>query len=148
MEAVAQQAARDGALGLSHWGEAAWQALLADAEIVERRKGQILIEREEVGDDLYFLVDGRLEVSVPQSASLSFSPVAVIPPGSVVGEMAFLDERRRSASVWSRGHSTLFRLSRPAFDAFRAAHPDLACDLLIAIGQVLAGRLRRAQHGD
>ena len=145
--AAAERARRDGGLGLAGWDVEAWRALLAEAEVVRRRNGEILIQREEVGADLFFLVDGKLEVSAPQAASFSFSPVATIEAGSIVGEVAFLDDRRRSASVWSRGDSTLFRLSRAAFEEFRAVRPDLAADLLFAMGAVLAGRLRRLQTG-
>jgi len=130
-----------------HWDEATWGRLLADAEIIETTNGQVLLERNDPSNDLYFLIDGQLEVSVPRASSDSLSPIATIGPGAVVGEMAFFDNHSRSACVWSKGKSMLFRLRRSAFEEFKQAEPQLACDLLMAIGRILAERLRHATSG-
>lgn len=143
--AVVDRLGKQDSLALSHWSEGDWGSLLKESLIIERRNGDILIEREAAGDDLFFLVQGALEISMPLSSSLSIAPLISVSPGSIVGEIAFFDAHGRSASVWSRGRSVLFKLSRAAFDEFRARHPELASDLLLAIAQVLAGRLRRAQ---
>lgn len=146
--AVTNRSDSEDALGLSYWDTATWQMLLASADIVTLGNGDILIERDQAGDDLYFVVDGVLEVSVPQMTSFSIAPGFQVGPGSIVGEVAFLSACGRTASVWSRGPSTLFRLSHAAFDAFRAAHPAFSCDLIYAIARILAARLRSAQSGE
>lgn len=146
--AVAERAGAGDALALMHWDRAAWEALLDRAEIVTLGNGDVLIQRNAGGNDLYFVVEGALEVSVPQARSISIVPGFRVEAGTVVGEVAFLDERQRSASVWSSGRSTLFRVSHDAFDAFRREHPARSCDLVYAIARILAGRLRRAQGVD
>lgn len=138
------ESSSDNTLELPHWDTACWERLLADAELLELANGDILLQRNEATNDLFFLVKGKLEVSIPQSGTQSMSPLAVIQPGSVVGEIAFFDDHSRSASVWSRGKTVLFRLRRPAFTDFQAREPALAADLLFALGKILAGRLRRA----
>jgi CRP/FNR family cyclic AMP-dependent transcriptional regulator len=145
MDAVNARLDREDILSLPGWDASNWHALLADAELLEVRDGEVLIRKGDTSSDLYFLVAGRLEVSVPQSNSISMTPLISIGPGSVVGELTFLDNRARSASVWSSGDSALLRLRQPAFFGFKKAHPELACDLLLGIGRILAGRLRRAQ---
>jgi len=129
-----------------YWDESIWQRLLAGAELLELSNGQLLLEQQASGEDLYFLVDGKLEVSYPRSTSDSVS-LATIHPVAVVGEMSFFDHRLRSASVWSRGDSVAFRLPRAAFDEFRNTEPMLAGDLLLALGRIVAVRLRRAIAG-
>lgn len=146
--AVTNRSDSEDALGLAHWDPATWQMLLASAEIVTLGNGDILIARDHAGDDLYFVVDGVLEVSVPQMTSFSIAPGFQVGPGSIVGEVAFLSACGRTASVWSKGPSTVFRLSHASFDAFRAANPAWSCDLIYAIAQILAGRLRAAQSGE
>ena len=146
--AVAERSDNEDALGLSHWDKATWQLLLATADIVTLGSGDILIARDNAGDDLYFVVDGVLEVYVPQMTSFSIAPGFQVGPGSIVGEVAFLSACGRTASVWSRGPSTLFRLSHADFDAFRAANPSHSCDLIYAIARILAARLRAAQSGE
>ncbi len=138
------ESSSDNSLELPHWDTACWERLLADAELLKLANGDILLQRNEATNDLFFLVQGKLEVSIPQSGTQSMSPLVVVHPGSVVGEIAFFDDNSRSASVWSRGKTTLFRLRRPLFKDFQEREPALAADLLFALGKILAGRLRRA----
>ena len=147
MAAVAARQAETGGLHLPGWGRAEWETVLAGAEVVEIGDGELLIARDEPNRELFFLVEGQLEVTVPQSDSMTFSPMVRIRPGSVVGEIAFLDGGARSASVWSRGPTVLFALEKNAYAAFRRDHPSLACDLMQAIAQILAVRLRRTLGG-
>lgn len=134
-------------LHLPGWNLSTWAVLMSHAELLELRDGELLLRRGDASSDLYFLVHGRLEVSVPQASSISMSPLISIGPGSVVGELAFFDDHGRSASVWSRGGSCLLRLRRQGFDEFKASQPLLACDLLFAIGRIVAERLRKTQGG-
>ena len=146
--AVASRRDEAGGLHLPGWGLPEWETLLARADIVEIGDGELLIRRDEPNRELFFLVSGQLEVTVPQSDSMTFSPMARIRPGSVVGEIAFLDGGARSASVWSRGPTVLFSIDKEAYAAFRREHPTLACDLMQAVAQVLAVRLRRTLGGN
>jgi len=145
IESIAQRTDKEDALALPDWRAADWELLLEDAQVVELGNSEILIRQDETGNGLYFLVEGQLEVSVPQLGSMSMTPIVTIAPGSIVGEIAFLDNHARSASVWSRGDSVVLLLSEPAFRNFRATQPTLCCDLLFAIGRIMAQRLRRSQ---
>lgn len=130
-------------LHLPGWDLSSWELLLSDAEPMELSDGELLLRRGDASSDLYFLVKGKLEVLVPRTESISISPLIAIGPGSIVGEIAFFDNHGRSASVWSRGKSDLLVLRRRAFEDFKQVYPLLACDLLFAVGRVLAERLRK-----
>lgn len=143
IEAAREREADGDDLHLKGWDRARWETLLARATVVELGPGEVLIKRDAPGQALYFLVEGVLEVSTPRSDEITFSPIATILPGSVVGEIAFLDHGHRSASVWPRERATLFRLSQEDFEALMEAEPRLAAELLVAVGQILAARLRR-----
>jgi len=147
MAEVSKQQDNSAGLHLPGWGKAEWEALFENAAIVEMADGELLIRRHAPTRELFFLVEGQLEVTVPQSASMTFLPMVRVMPGSVVGEIAFLDDGERSASVWSRGPTVLFSLNKNAFVAFRNAQPSLACDLMQAFAQILAVRLRRMLGG-
>lgn len=127
------------------WDLSSWELLMSDAEPIELPDGELLLRRGEPSSDLYFLVKGTLEVSTPRTESNSMSPLISIGPGSVVGEIAFFDKHGRSASVWSRGRSDLLCLRQRTFEDFKQAYPLLACDLLFAIGRIVAERLRKTQ---
>jgi CRP-like cAMP-binding protein len=143
--AMRERGDRPDRLTLDAWRDEDWRHLLAEADEQVLKNGEILLRRGDPSNDLYFLVAGRLEVSIPQSRSISMSPVISIAPGSVVGEISFFDNQGRSASVWSRGTSVLLRLRQDTFAAFRETHCSLACDLLLAIGRIVAQRLRATQ---
>lgn len=142
---VARRDPGTGELVVPDWGRTEWHLLFDKAEVLELSNGEILLKRDEPSNDLFFLAEGALEVSSAIAGSQSLTPLARITPASIVGEIAFFDDHARTASVWSRGASVVFRLRRSEFGRFREDHPQLAIDLLLAIGRVLAERLRGAQ---
>ena len=59
--------------------------------------------------------------------------------------LAFLDGLPRSAKVWAVTDSDLYRLDFADYERFAAAQPRRTCDLLFAIGRVVALRLRHSR---
>ena len=109
--------------------------------------GQVLFSRGDVGDSLYVLVSGRLQVldgdgaAPPGQRSV---PMAELGPGDVVGEVALLTEQPRSATVRAVRDSILLQLTREGFDRFVEHHPEA----LVMVARGLARRLpggRRAE---
>jgi CRP/FNR family transcriptional regulator, cyclic AMP receptor protein len=90
------------------------------------------------GDDdraLYLVLSGRLEALVGGSPSID--------PGSVFGELAFLDGLPRSATVRAVEDGEALRLSFDAFEVLAARHPELGRAILLDLGRIAALRLRR-----
>lgn len=131
---------------LPGWTAADWQALFAHAQPVHLRAGEALIRRGEGGQALYFVISGALEVTAGSQRSESLGLLWRETPGSVIGEVSLFDGRPRSASVWATEPAELLRLDLAALQAFTAQHPRLGCDLLFALGRVLAGRYRRGEE--
>ena len=140
---VQAQAGHEDCLNLPGWDDDCWIRLLAGAQVMVLGNGEVLLQRDQASNDLYFLVEGKLEVSIPQSDGMTLTPLVTRSPGSVVGEIAFLDGGARTASIWSRGKSVVLRLPESAFYDFMTAEPRLACDVLCAVGRIVAERLRR-----
>ena len=107
-------------------------------------RGKVLIQEDASERVVYFVVSGLLEVT-SVLANQSLGTIAKVHPGSVVGELSFFDGRPRSAKVWAVADSELYRLDYGDFQRYADAHPLQACDLLMAIGRVVALRLRRTQ---
>ena len=63
-------------------------------------------------------------------------------PGSVVGELAILDNLPRSATVTAVGDSDLTELKRAALMTYLRQHSDVYPDLIA----ILVGRLRKADE--
>lgn len=84
---------------------------LSDAELEKIAKlgtnaniaiGQSLISESDVGQTMYLIVEGRVDVSVAIPGSNSHEPIATLKDGEVVGEMILLGRERRSAQVTAK----------------------------------------------
>ena len=74
--------------------------------------------------------------------------LATFAPDSVFGELALPDRDPRSATVTVTAYEevTPWALSGRTFDTLRRDEPDLAIQLLAALGRELGGRLRQANR--
>jgi CRP/FNR family transcriptional regulator, cyclic AMP receptor protein len=132
----------DELLRVPGWEPDDWKTLFAHAKAIPIAAGSVLIQKDEAKRTLYFVTSGLLEVTAILS-SHSLAPIAKIKAGSIVGELAFLDGKPRSAKVWAVVHSTLYALEYEDYQRFKSAHPGLACELIFGIGRLVANRLRR-----
>ncbi len=69
------------------------EKVAATGEVVEAEAGAVITEQGAVGQEAYVVVAGDVQVIV------SGQEVATVGPGSVLGEMALLDLRPRSATL-------------------------------------------------
>ena len=98
---------------------------------------EILFMAGDPGDGLYRVDEGLLKVSIA-SASGAERILAILGPGSIVGDLAIIDGLPRSATVTALRDCKLRFLSRAAFEKFSAAEPAIYKYLL----NVMAARLR------
>lgn len=143
------QGRREGAadsLRLPGWPLEAWQALFAHASPVHLGSGEVLIRRGDQDRALYFVVSGELEVRAHAGGgSDALGQLFRESPGSVFGEISLFDGKARTATVWATKPTELLKLDLSGLQAFNAQHPDRGNELLFALGEVLAMRLRRSE---
>jgi len=89
------------------------------------------------GDGCYWVDEGLLKVHM-MSPSGGDRILAILGPGTMVGELSMLDGAPRSASVGAIHESKLFFVSHAAFDAIVRARPEV----YRYITALLARRLR------
>ncbi len=111
--------------------------LFANAKPVHLAAGQVLFVADDPGDGCYRIDNGLLKVSIV-SASGGERILSILGPGAIVGELAVLDGRPRSASVSALRDSELLFISKIRFHEFARKHPELYQHLLT----LLASRLR------
>jgi CRP/FNR family cyclic AMP-dependent transcriptional regulator len=128
---------------LPDWAAENWQQLFRFTCIRSVQSGEALIRRGEPGRTLYFVMRGELEVIVQSGDGLSMGRVALLGAGSVLGELAFFDGGPRSAGAWALDNCEVAAMTPDQYRAFEQDSPDLACELIFALGGVLAARLRR-----
>ena len=111
--------------------------LFTGAKPVRLDANEVLFIAGDPGDGCYRIEDGLLKVTMV-SRSGSERILAFLGPGAIVGELAMIDGRPRSASVVAVREAALSFLSRAAFDVFARKHPEVY-QTLVAL---LASRLR------
>src|SRR6266581_6778419 len=100
LRAAAEEDPEAQLLVVPQWQGADWETLFSYARSLQVKSGNVLIQKDASERALYFVASGLLEVTSVLS-SHSLSVIAKVHPGSVVGELAFLDGRPRSAKVWA-----------------------------------------------
>jgi CRP-like cAMP-binding protein len=111
--------------------------LFAEARVQTVRADQVVFLAGDAGDGCYRVEEGLLKVNVitPGGAERI---LAILGPGSIVGELSMIDGSARSASVSALRESKLSFISRSVFEAFGRANPEIHQQLMV----LLARRLR------
>lgn len=84
--------------------------------------GQALMRRGEVGRQLYFINQGRVDVFGPDDETV----IATLSDGDFVGEMALLSSQPRANTVRAVVYCNVYALDRVGFDQVLAGFPDVA----------------------
>lgn len=99
-----------------------------------------IIWEEERNDDVYFLMKGKLKVSIKREGAES--QIGTINPGEIFGEMAFFTEAPRSATIRAIEPSQCLVLKNFDLQLFAFKHPAM----LMQMARVLAHRLADFYH--
>jgi len=78
--------------------------------------GQVIVRKGDVGNKLYIVVHGEVEV-VDEDPKKGESIIANLGPGKCFGEMALVKDQPRSATVRSRTEVSLLSLDRYGFQS-------------------------------
>jgi len=113
------------------------QRLFANARPLSLAASRTLFVAGDDGDGCYRVEEGLLKASV-SVATGGERILAVLGPGSVVGELSMIDSAPRSASVTALRDSKLSFVDRAAFETFGQSTPELYRH----ITTLLARRLR------
>ena len=104
-------------------------------------RGEVLFGKGEPGNSCYWVMKGTLKVGVCSEMG-GERILGLLGPGSVVGELAILDNLPRSATVTAVSDSDLTELKRPVLMTYLRQHSDVYPDLIA----ILVGRLRKADE--
>jgi len=110
-------------------------------EVADYQAGATVFEEGAPGTDLYVIERGSLEV-LKATISGEHLALAELRRGQVVGEMAVMDLRPRSATVRAKTDATLLTISRDKLLKMLQENPRAGAALLMRVGQLLSERLR------
>ena len=104
--------------------------------------GSTLMKQGDTGVGLYVITSGKVRVTRAGNPDRAEEELDVVGTGSVLGEMALLDDLPRSATVTAVEDVTALLLPVWEFRTTLQSHPDIAVRLLA----VLSRRLRKAEN--
>jgi len=110
-------------------------------DLVDVSPGEIVFRQGEPGDSMFLVIEGALEVVREQTGDARV--VARLGKGDIVGEMAVLTERPRTATVVATAPTSLLPVRRDELLARMRSEPDLALHIV----QILVLRLRAMLGG-
>ncbi|HOW77211.1 MAG TPA: SulP family inorganic anion transporter [Candidatus Competibacteraceae bacterium] len=107
----------------------------------ELDSGERLFAAGDGGAELYLVLRGRIDIRLPATVD-RYKRLAIYGPGTVFGEIAFLDPGPRAAEAVAVRPTELRVLNRADFNQLRKTHPDAAITLLLALGRLQSQTLR------
>ena len=137
IDAIAQTTAEDSMT--NPLTAAQWEVLSSYLLPVVLHAGQVLFSQGATDRTLYLVESGSLTVHYEDEQQRV--RLAIVGPGSVVGEGAFFSHRPRSATVQAGAPTRLWNLTAIRFTEFANRNPAVALQLVMAIGAVQAKRL-------
>ncbi|AWB90981.1 Crp/Fnr family transcriptional regulator [Aeromicrobium chenweiae] len=117
------------------------EALESSMSSSSLRRGEILFNEGDDGNQLYVVTDGKMKLG-RTSPDGRENLLAILGPGQMFGELSFFDPGPRSATATAVTDVELKSLGHEALSPVLTAHPDVAHALL----NQLAGRLRRTNE--
>ncbi|HEX8311721.1 MAG TPA: cyclic nucleotide-binding domain-containing protein [Chthoniobacteraceae bacterium] len=106
--------------------------------------GDLIVRQDESGDCMYIMVSGKAKVvHRKEGHSIDF---AQLREGDFFGELALVDDGPRSADVIALEDCVLLRIGQASISALAGVYPTAAFKLLIALGRIMVGRLRKSNQ--
>ena len=105
------------------------------------KKDEIIFNEGDAGNHMLILVKGSLAVF--KGGELGRHLLSYDGRGRVVGEMALIDQERRSATCMASTNCELMILSTDGLTRMATGHPGLAYRFMFSLASLLSRRLRR-----
>lgn len=109
--------------------------------------GEVLFEQGEVGDAMYIVVNGRLQIAF-QEAGGGERLLGEVGPGETVGEFALLTDEPRSATVRAIRESNVVEMTRPVFEQLMPRYPQAMLEITRIIIRRRQQALQVTSHAD
>lgn len=111
--------------------------VLKSGTVLSCAEGDTILRTGDVGSELFVVLSGLAEVRLGKSKK----PIAVLEPGQVFGEIAFIANVKRSADVVALADSEILVVSQTFLKKLMKSSPELASKVLFNLSRVLCERL-------
>ncbi len=111
------------------------------------RAGEQIIAEGDLGSGMYILNKGAVTIRKRTRAGDTYTVVNLRAEDNVFfGELALIDDERRSATVIARQDSECLEITKSAFIKLGNESPGLGLPITREISRILAGRLRKTNE--
>lgn len=121
-----------------------WDTLAAYLQPLTLASGEVLFQKDALDRTLFLVERGTLSVHLEDDKGRL--RLAMVGAGSVVGEGAFFSHQPRSATVQANNACLLWALNPLRFVELANRQPPLALALSLALGSVMARRMRQRRR--
>ncbi len=108
--------------------------------------GEVILEQATPGEQVYFIVQGKVQIVVDLPGKAGKNKIATLCPGTIFGEMAVIDRGLHSANVVSETDVICYCLTNLELDRLKQEHPEIAHKLMIGFARELSKRIRIANR--
>ena len=118
------------------------------AELTQHKKyskGEVVFEQGDVGDSLYLLLEGSIDV-IQKRQDGSEHIITVLEAPDFFGEMSLIDKEYRSATIRARDDAVMLCLSNENLHSFARVYKNGFTLVVINIARVLSSRLRETNQ--
>ena len=118
--------------------------LMGICKVKSAGKGETVIKEGNVGDEMYIVYSGAVEIKKRTRAGDEYTVVRLRSEHNVFfGELALIDDDKRSASVKATEDSEFLVITKGAFMKLGDSYPSIGLPITRAISKILASRLRK-----
>ncbi|MCX7677637.1 MAG: cyclic nucleotide-binding domain-containing protein [Spirochaetes bacterium] len=103
------------------------------AKEIEFPAGKVFIRENDIGEDLYIIIEGEVDVIKGKKV------IETLSDGSCIGELSIIDREPRSASVKTKKRTRFLMINRKDFLLTVKENPEIA----IGVMKIIAQRFRR-----
>ncbi|MFP4563519.1 MAG: Crp/Fnr family transcriptional regulator [Spirochaetia bacterium] len=119
-------------------------SLMAVCRIREHRENEVIIKEGDLGTEMFIVYKGGVEIKKRTRAGDDYTVVTLKAEYNVFfGEMALIDDDKRSATVIAGEDSVFLVITKNDFLKLGNDHPEVGLPITRAIAKILAGRLRK-----
>ena len=109
---------------------------------IDKEDGQVIIEENSIGQGIYLIVKGTVEVIPGKSGFLK--TIATLKPGDIFGEMSLIEDRPAASSVVAMSKTTLLKIDKSEMGRLLNTNNAFALKIYRSLCIVLSERLRQA----
>jgi CRP-like cAMP-binding protein len=114
--------------------------LLKFSDTIELPKGKPLFLEGQVGDELYYILSGTIEIVKKEGGRRK--RLAILGEGDIFGELGMITKKVRMASAVALNNSELLAMSEDGLTKLRKKNPKVATKLFLNLFRITTARMR------